>query len=204
MADTAMRLPPEYHFKEEIHRGNRSVIWKVEKEGKLLIAKGLIEEKPSLKSIANIHNQYHIQNSLNHPGIAKPLELAGSDEDPIIILEDVNRTALGEWLSGALSVEKFLDIAIQLTEIIACCHNNRVIHKDINPNNILIRSGSQKICLIDFGIAARLPKDSPNLPRPSQIEGTIEYMAPEQTGRTNRLIDPRTDITLWVLFSSKC
>lgn len=188
-----MRLPPEYHFKEKIHRGNRSVIWKVEKDGKLLIAKGLIEDRPSLKSIANIHNQFHLQNSLNHPCIAKPIELAGSDEDPIIIMEDANRVALSNWLSGSLDLDTFFDIAIQLSEAVAFCHNNRVIHKDLNPNNILVRPGSRKICLIDFGIAARLPKDNPSLPRPSQIEGTLEYLAPEQTGRTNRLLDHRTD-----------
>ncbi|MEX1032586.1 MAG: ATP-binding protein [Cellvibrionaceae bacterium] len=189
-----MRLPPDYHFKEEIHRGKRSVIWKVQHQGQYYIAKGLTEDDPAAKTISGIHNQYQLLSSLSHPGIVKARALLGTERHPILIMEDSSRIALADWLSGPLETGIFLEIARGIVQVLAYCHDRRVIHKDINPRNILIRPGSRSIALIDFGIAGKLPRENPSLPSPGYVEGTIHYLAPEQTGRINLPLDQRTDL----------
>jgi hypothetical protein len=87
----------------------------------------------------------------------------------------------------------FLEIATQLAQILGELHQNQIIHKDIKPQNILIKPESRQIKLIDFSIATRLEKENPTISHPNYIEGTLAYMSPEQTGRMNRSIDYRTD-----------
>lgn len=82
------------------------------------------------------------------------------------------------------------------------------MHKDIKPANILIDPDSKQIKLIDFSIASLLPRQTQEIQSPNNLEGTLAYLAPEQTGRMNRSIDYRADfyalgITLYQLLSGR-
>ena len=62
-----------------------------------------------------------------------------------------------------------------------------IIHKDINPNNVLVNLTTGDVRLIDFSISSRLAAEHQrHLQHPHLLEGTIAYMSPEQTGRMNR------------------
>ena len=86
-----------------------------------------------------------------------------------------------------------LAIALQLAEILEDLYQYHVIHKDIKPDNILIHPESKQVKLIDFSIASLLPKEMQEIQSPNILEGTLAYLAPEQTGRMNRGIDYRAD-----------
>ncbi|MGH7964162.1 MAG: ATP-binding protein, partial [Candidatus Binatia bacterium] len=72
-------------------------------------------------------------------------------------------------------------------------HKQHVIHKDINPANIVWNPVSGQLKLVDFGVATRLTRETPTLHHLTELEGTLAYMSPEQTGRMNRAVDYRTD-----------
>ena len=72
-------------------------------------------------------------------------------------------------------------------------HRHGVIHKDINPSNLVWNGERRLLQLIDFGIAGELPQETQGVVNPHALEGTLRYMAPEQTGRMNRLVDYRAD-----------
>jgi serine/threonine protein kinase len=72
-------------------------------------------------------------------------------------------------------------------------HQKNIIHKDINPSNILYDQKNNKIKIIDFGLSADLPKERAGILSPNVLEGSLGYISPEQTGRINRGIDYRTD-----------
>jgi predicted ATPase len=68
------------------------------------------------------------------------------------------------------------------------------VHKDIKPANVLVDSATGQVWLMGFGIASRLPRERQPPEPPEFLEGTLAYMAPEQTGRMNRSVDSRSDL----------
>ncbi|SDT20464.1 diguanylate cyclase [Actinoplanes derwentensis] len=92
-----------------------------------------------------------------------------------------------------LAVEPAITLMTQLIEIVAEVHRRGVVHKDINPDNILIDRSGRPV-LIDFDIASTFAQEQPGFVHENEIAGTLPYLAPEQTGRTGRLVDQRADL----------
>jgi serine/threonine protein kinase len=67
-------------------------------------------------------------------------------------------------------------------------------HGDVKPTNVLVNSATGQVRLMGFGIASRLRRNHQPPEPPEFITGTLPYMAPEQTGQMNRLIDSRSDL----------
>ncbi len=124
-----------------------------------------------------------------------------------IALEDIGGISLEQFIENEnadlLDTIKIAEkIAVSLGEI----HDAHVIHLDINPSNIIYNVNSEELKIIDFGLSTVLPVEAVSLSAPSSVQGTIEYMSPEQTGRMNRATDYRSDLysfgaTLHTLFT---
>jgi serine/threonine protein kinase len=92
-------------------------------------------------------------------------------------------------------------VAIQLAKILGYLEDQRVIHQAIHPGNIWIDPDTLHVTLINFEQASRLPQEVESLPRLADFAGRLGYISPEQTGRTSRGIDYRTDFySLGVVF----
>ena len=93
---------------------------------------------------------------------------------------------------------RFLRIAINLARALGHAHQRGLIHKDIQPGNVLVsleQSGDAgHVWLTGFGIASRLLRERQAPAPPEIIAGALAYMSPEQTGRMNRSIDTRSDL----------
>ena len=90
----------------------------------------------------------------------------------------------------------------------AAIHTANVIHKDINPSNIILNPITGQLKIIDFGISTLVTPSNPTLKNPDVLEGTLAYISPEQTGRMNRSLDYRTDfyslgVTFYELLTGK-
>lgn len=124
-----------------------------------------------------------------------------------LVLEDNHSQSLKDVLdNNILDLKEKLRISIKIIEGLSAIHRNGVIHKDINPSNIVYNRASGQLKIIDFGIASRLPKEYAEAKPTQTLEGTLPYIAPEQTGRMNRSIDYRSDfyslgVTLYELFT---
>ncbi|MEY2843506.1 MAG: hypothetical protein RI920_1543, partial [Pseudomonadota bacterium] len=108
---------------------------------------------------------------------------------------DVDSVSLAHvLLEGRPGVPAVLSIAIELAQTLATVHRLGVIHKDINPSNVLLVGAERRALLIDFNIATCFAEERPGFVHQSDIAGTLAYMSPEQTGRTGRAVDPRSDL----------
>src|SRR3989454_1180408 len=128
--------------------------------------------------------------ALQHRNIVTIYDLGEADGQLFIALELVDGRDLSHLIAQqeALTLERKLDIAIEVLQGLSYAHGRGVIHRDIKPSNVRIASdGSVKI--MDFGIA-RL--QSADVTGSGAIVGTPTYMAPEQI--TNGPITPATDI----------
>ncbi|MFC4070970.1 diguanylate cyclase domain-containing protein [Actinoplanes subglobosus] len=87
------------------------------------------------------------------------------------------------WVSDAL-----LDLGLGLAEVLAGIHRRGVVHRDVSPANVLVDRANRPT-LIDFELAS-LPGSTGG----DGLVGTLPYLAPEQTGRTGRPVDHRSDL----------
>ncbi len=113
--------------------------------------------------------------------------------------------SLAQHLAGfsnqVLPLDQFFSIAIPLVKSLGKIHEKAIVHKDLVPRNILVDPETLDIRLIDFSAASELSREHQDVAILNNIEGSLPYMAPEQTGRMNRDIDYRTDYyTLGISF----
>ncbi len=188
---------PGYHLTEQIYLGARTEVYRgiSQSDKKPVIIKLLKSEYPTFNELVQFRNQYTIAKNLDCDGIVKPIALLNYRNSFAIVMEDIGGVSLSEWGVGKNSdfLSDFFKIAIQIVNILEILYQNRVIHKDIKPQNILINPQTKDVKLIDFSISSLLPRETQEIHNPNVLEGTLAYMSPEQTGRMNRGIDYRTD-----------
>ncbi len=145
-------------------------------------------------TIRKLKNEYKLLRGLNIQGVRKVLDYQVINQQHQFVLELVEARSLHDFIYEIpLSMSAKLHLMIGMTKILEEVHRQGIIHKDINPLNILV-TPHQEICLTNFGIASRVTLRQSNLGNPEKIEGTLAYISPEQTGRMNRSVDYRTDL----------
>ncbi len=122
--------------------------------------------------------------------MAKVYETASDGKSGVVIEEFINGVTLGKYLEERriLNPVEVCYIMTQLCEALVQIHENGIVHRDLNPENIMI-SEDGIVKLIDFGIARTVKEDRG---KDTAILGTVGYAAPEQFGFTQS--DERTDI----------
>ena len=175
--------PNSLVYRALLHADERPVILKV-----------LKKDYPNPSELTRYKQEYQITCSLNIKGVISAYDLFSYENSIAIVLEDFGAQSLDIWLkSQRFTVLEFLQIAIQIAEALAGIHGANIIHKDINPSNIIFNPETRQVKIIDFGISSIFTKEAPVLKNPDILEGTLAYMSPEQTGRMNRSLDYRTD-----------
>ncbi|WP_163991506.1 AAA family ATPase [Pyxidicoccus caerfyrddinensis] len=183
----------------EIHRGRRYVVLRgTRQDGEPLVVKRVRAGPLATGSMAMLRHEYSLLRSLNGevPGVSRPVTL---EEDaasmPSLVLEDAGPQNLQEWLGRRpVAMDAFLELALQLAGIIASLHQQHVIHRDLNPTNMVVGAGSRHVTVIDFDLATRVAGLPPSHEMPDELQWALPYVAPEQTGRMNRPIDHRADL----------
>ncbi|MEZ0372477.1 MAG: AAA family ATPase, partial [Candidatus Sericytochromatia bacterium] len=180
-----------------IFEGSHSLIFLTEmpEYAGQVIVKVLKKDQATLQEIVQFNNEYEYTTELQIPGIRKAHRKTRFNHLSALILEYIEGRTLRQRLQEqALSVPQVLDIALQICQTLGEIHRLGIIHKDLNPANILIESGTGVPWLIDFGLAAKWGLKVPHLNHPHHLEGTLAYLSPEQTGRMNRVVDYRSDL----------
>lgn len=200
---------PGYEIVEQLYLGSRTAVYRAvhNAQQRPVVIKVLQREYPSFCELLQFRNQYKIAKGLPISGIAQPLNLEPLGSSYALVMEDWGGISLGKYIQQqSLDLTEVLAIALQIADILHDLCQHQVVHKDIKPANILIHPESKQVKLIDFSIATLLPKETQEIQNPNILEGTLSYLAPEQTGRMNRGIDYRADfysfgITLYQLLT---
>ncbi|MBX3059116.1 MAG: serine/threonine protein kinase, partial [Anaerolineae bacterium] len=199
---------PGYHIEEKIYESSRTAVYRaqsVQAAGPVVL-KVLQPGQDSPEIYGRFRQEYHLTTSLNGSGIIRALALLERDGLLAMALEDFGGQSLAHWQEGGrLEMAAFLPLAIQASDALANIHQQNLIHKDINPANIVWNRDTAVLKIIDFGLASTLPRENPELRSPNVLEGTLAYISPEQTGRMNRAMDYRSDLySLGVTFYQLC
>lgn len=200
-----------YHITKKIYESPNSLVYQavLKTNNQPIIIKILKENYPSPSELTRYKQEYEITHSLDVDSIIKAYDLQRYENSLVMLLEDFGGQSLKSLLSQSqFNLEHFLNIAIKITESLAAIHAANIIHKDINPSNIVYNTQTEQLKIIDFGISSRLSQEFLTVLPPEQLEGTLAYIAPEQTGRMNRGMDYRSDfyslgVTFYELLSNK-
>jgi eukaryotic-like serine/threonine-protein kinase len=116
---------------------------------------------------------------LNHPHVVTVIDAGEDDGAPYIVFEYVEGETLKERIRrlGRLPVAEAVAYAIEIGRALECAHENKLVHRDVKPQNVLIdRDGRAKVT--DFGIARSL--EAQGLTATGRVLGTTDYVSPEQ------------------------
>ncbi len=218
-----------YRVLEVLGGGGMGVVFKAEdlKLGRRVALKFLPEETANdPQTLHRFEHEARAASALNHPNICTIYGIEEHEGQPFIVMELLEGETLRELISKAktatapLSLEKLLDLAVQVTEGLNAAHQKGIIHRDIKPANVFVTTqGQAKI--LDFGLAklvpavaaaeahpghehridgvhgapretALVPGSDLFLSRTGVAMGTAGYMSPEQV--RGEKLDARTDL----------
>jgi eukaryotic-like serine/threonine-protein kinase len=141
--------------------------------------------------------------ALNHPNIVTIHEIGRFEETHFIVTEFIEgQTLRRRIMDGPMPLTEALDVAIQLASALDAAHSAGIIHRDVKPENIMLRpDGLVKV--LDFGLAKLIdvpastfdtnyPGASLRTTHPGMLIGTAHYMSPEQA--RGREVDAQTDV----------
>ncbi|MCP5161395.1 MAG: AAA family ATPase [Hahellaceae bacterium] len=205
---------PGYRILETLFCSEHTLVVRAERErdNVPVVLKQLCDDFPDPGKISRFLFGYEVAAKFDHPNITKNLDWLGVRRNgdlveitgeglgtckPTIVMEDQGGVDLYAYLkhfeNERLPVDIFLTIAVQLAEALSVIHYQQVIHKDLHPGNVLINPNTRLTQITDFGLASLLSREQPVLHAPERLEGVLEYLSPEQTGRMNRALDYRSD-----------
>jgi serine/threonine protein kinase len=145
-----------------------------------------------------------VASSLNQPNILTVFEFGEVDGLTFLATEFVDGETLRDHLHGQrLKLGEILDIGIQVLAALDAAHEARIVHRDMKPENVMIRHRDRVVKVLDFGLAKVTEKKSAKKDEaseaatafktaPGTIVGTINYLSPEQARGDE--VDERTDI----------
>lgn len=187
--------------------GNYELIDKVAEGGMGTVYKGRHRETGQIVAVKVIaphmtgnqvllkrfQQEYNASRLLNHPNIVRALEFNNTSSTPYMVMEFVEGESLGSRLEreGKLPEAEAKRLIIQVAQGLYKAHKEKLIHRDVKPDNILITpDGRAK--LTDLGLVKEVETDL-NLTRTGRGLGTPNFMAPEQF-RNAKNADQRCDI----------
>ncbi|MGE5627361.1 MAG: diguanylate cyclase domain-containing protein [Solirubrobacterales bacterium] len=162
--------------------------------GKPVIFKTINESFVDEYGFAKLKNEYNILSKIKSEFVPEAIEYSKVCDDYYLVLEYCDGISLLNYMKEQkISSKEFLCIALQIVRGLSDIHKAGVIHKDINPANIIYNSKTGKISIIDFGLSTEFTYEKSLNMEADFTEGTLYYISPEQTGRMNHNIDFRTD-----------
>ncbi|HEY6175307.1 MAG TPA: AAA family ATPase, partial [Kofleriaceae bacterium] len=204
------RMPhafPGFHVVERLYTSARSVVDRAVRlaDGAVVVVKQASADIVAAEALQRAQHEFDLLSALRGPGVVAAHAIVRDGSRVALILENG-----GDALAGAaagLSVLDALDIAIQLAHSLARMHAAGIVHRDVNPRNIIYDPATRIAKIIDFDIAFRAD-DRDEAAASAALHGTLHYLAPEQTGRLNRPVDHRADlyalgVTLYELLAGR-
>ncbi|MBA1180636.1 response regulator [Pseudomonas psychrotolerans] len=169
-----------------IYRGTRLV------DGQPVILKQLAADYPTPQAQAGLRHEFELTRRASASGaVSAALELLEYQGRQVLVLEDIGGSDLAELLAaGPLALDDFFDWALAIVRALARLHRLRIAHNDLNPRNIVCNCTTGSLRLTDLGIATVFGAVQGS---DSRLEGSLTYLAPEQSGRTGRHQDYRSD-----------
>jgi len=206
MLKTGMFISDRYEIIDKVGSGGMADVYKARDQrlNRFVAIKVLKPEYSSDKNFVNkFRGEAQAAAGLSHPNIVNVYDVGDDNGLHYIVMELVEGITLKRFIErkGKLEVKEAVGIAIQIAQGMEAAHDNRIIHRDIKPQNIII-SRDGKVKVTDFGIAKATNSNTLT----SNTMGSVHYLSPEQA--RGGYSDEKSDIyslgvTLYEMLSGK-
>lgn len=201
------------HFQilEPLGRGGFGAVWRaldlrLDREVALKFLAGQVAANPSARGL--LEAEARTVAALTHPGVVTLHALEEAEGRLFLVMERITGQPLADHIPAqGLTRERLLDLGLQLTDALGAAHDLGIIHRDLNPRNIMV-TPEGRVKILDFGLALRSAAQTSPSRDPGatsgRLTGTLPYLAPEQV----RGLPPETRSDLFslgvVLFEATC
>jgi serine/threonine protein kinase/class 3 adenylate cyclase len=187
-------ITSRYDILQELGRGGMGVVYKARdrETGDLVALKVLKDDVATDDGVRErFKNELRLARKITHKNVCRIHEIHRTAQTLYISMEYVDGESLRSILkrSGALSLQKCLNLTLQFCAGLQEAHGEGVVHRDLKPENLMVDAAGH-LKIMDFGIARSL--DSTATIVPGTVVGTPAYMSPEQA--EGKKADRRTDI----------
>ncbi|NTS77030.1 response regulator [Catenovulum sp. SM1970] len=188
----------DYRVIEKLYESTESLVYRVvdETTHSRLILKILNKEYPSQLELSQFRDEYEKARQLKDVvGVNQALSIENYKNSLAITYADISGISIRQWQTRhTLTLTEQLEIAADIVKILSDLHNAGFIHKNINPDNIVINPETNQLTLIDLSLATQIKQEIQGYKHTKLLQGQLAYISPEQTGRMNRNLDSRSDL----------
>nr|BDT34367.1 trifunctional serine/threonine-protein kinase/ATP-binding protein/sensor histidine kinase [Myxococcus sp. MH1] len=157
-----------------------------------------------------LRHEFELTHPLRLDGVLHPLALEESRPGmSVLVLEGFGETTLAQRQAvGRMEVLAGCRLAVALARAVGQLHAAGILHRDLQPASVLVGADGVSVKLTGLTLATRRARAEVAPVAPDRLEGTLEYLSPEATGRTHRSVDSRSDfyslgVMLFELFTGR-
>ena len=185
-----------YQLLEQLGEGGAGVVYRARdlRDGQEVALKLLL--RPTAKRMGRFQLEAATLVKLRHPNVVPVRDFGtAADGRPYLALELIRGQTLQRRLdtTGPLGPTEAVELTLQLAAALSAAHAKGLLHRDVKPENVLIRASDGAAILGDFGLAKELESQVERLTQTGTIMGTPGYLAPEQLG-PSQLHTPALDV----------
>jgi len=188
---------PGFEIGETLARGEFALVVRARRlsDDRAVVLKCLRDDRPPPDVLARLRREYALVQRITADGLVEALDLLPREQSLALVMGDIGGRSLDHHMGAhAPDLTSILALTRRVANTLTQVHGQQVIHKDVTPANIVYNRETGETALIDFGVATELGRADTNPLNPTMLEGTLTYLAPEQSGRINRSVDHRADI----------
>ncbi|MBR2444457.1 MAG: serine/threonine protein kinase [Clostridia bacterium] len=189
-------LDDRYVLEKLIGVGGMAVVFRARDKylNNMTVAIKMLKDREAQDEVVvkRFRNEGRAQSMLKQPNIVAVREVNIKSEIKYMVMEYVYGITLKNYLTAKdapLDCDEIVGYTIQILKALNHAHENKIIHRDIKPQNIMVLQNGQ-IKMMDFGIA-KLP-NTETITMTDKAVGTVYYMSPEQA--SGKKVDHRSDI----------
>ena len=182
-----------YQLLDKLGGGGMSMVYLAEDtilERKVAIKAISIPQSEKDETMKRFYREVNSATQIVHENIVEVYDVEEDDDNFYLIMEYIDGPTLSEYIHshGPLNIETAIDFIKQILNGVKQAHEQRIIHRDIKPQNVLINK-DKILKIFDFGIAKALSETS--MTQTNHVLGTVQYLSPEQAkgDKTNETTD---------------